>query len=81
MLHTIKHALKVLGTLGLAAVSGGIQKAISGSGKKARNGDKSRRTKQCELGPWMGMMMLGSLEASLISNCLKPDPRAMLALD
>ena len=35
MPHIIKHVPKVVGALGLAAASGGIQKAIAGSGKKS----------------------------------------------
>ena len=61
MPHIIKHASKVLGTLGLAAASGGIQKAISKH--RVKTGDK----KMGGLGPLMGMM-LGSLATLLIGK-------------
>ena len=38
MPHLMKHAPKVLGTLGLAAASGGIEKAIAGSGTTKTGG-------------------------------------------
>ena len=55
----MKHAPKVLGTLGLAAASGGIHKAIAGSGT----------TKTGGFGPLAGMM-LGSVLTPLIGKLL-----------
>ena len=65
MPHITKHAPKVLGTLGLEAASGGVQKVIAGSGKKAMHSGKKRRTKTGGLGPLMRIMLV-SLAALLI---------------
>ena len=54
-LHIVRHVPKVLGILGLAAATCGINNAIVGSGKNASC--KRRRTKPSCLGLLMGMML------------------------
>ena len=62
--HHWQNAPKVLDTLGLASASGGIQKAIAGSGKARR-----RRTKTGGLGMLTGTL-LGGPAAPLVGKLL-----------